>query len=201
MCLYVRRHVTLSESTVLVLEPGPRQAEKALVARVLEGDRIASRELYDAHVHRVFRLAFRLCGDEEHARELVQESFIRVFSQLSRFRGDAALSTWVHRVTLSVVANARRRDKKHDREIDFDSADPIADEAVAEADPDLKEGLHAAISALPEIYRTTFVMHDIEGYTHTEIAAATGVAVGTSKGRLFIARGQLRKMLAPFMKE
>jgi RNA polymerase sigma-70 factor (ECF subfamily) len=86
-------------------------------------------------------------------------------------------------------------------EIEFDQAEPIADESVGNADPDLKEGLHAAISALPDIYRATFVMHDIEGYTHTEIAAATGVAVGTSKGRLFIARGQLRKMLAPFKKE
>lgn len=168
---------------------------------MLEGDRIAAREMYDAHVNRVFKLAFRLCGDEEHARELVQEAFIRVFSQLARFRGDAALSTWVHRVTLSVVANARRRDRKHDREVDFEAVDPIADDAVVGADPDLREGLHAAISALPEIYRITFVMHDIEGYTHTEIAAATGVAVGTSKGRLFIARGQLRKMLAPFMQE
>lgn len=193
--------MTLPEISVLILDPAPRHAEKALVARVLEGDRIAARELYDAHVNRVFRLAFRLCGDEAHAAELVQESFIRVFSQLARFRGDSALSTWVHRVTLSVVANARRRDKKHEREIDFDSADPIADDAVANADPDLKQCLHAAITALPEIYRTTFVMHDIEGYTHTEIAAATGVAVGTSKGRLFIARGQLRKMLAPFRKE
>ena len=193
--------MTLPETSVLILDPAPRHAEKALVARVLEGDRIAARELYDAHVTRVFRLAFRLCGDEAHAAELVQESFIRVFSQLARFRGDSALSTWVHRVTLSVVANARRRDKKHEREIDFDSADPIADDAVVGADPDLKERLHAAITALPEIYRTTFVMHDIEGYTHTEIAAATGVAVGTSKGRLFIARGQLRKMLAAFRKE
>ena len=162
---------------------------------------MAARELYDAHVHRVFRLAFRLCGEEVQAEELVQESFIRIFSQLARFRGDSALSTWVHRVTLSVVANARRRDKKHEREIDFDSADPIADDKVSDADPDLKEQLHAAISSLPEIYRTTFVMHDIEGYTHTEIAAATGVAVGTSKGRLFIARGQLRRLLASFRKE
>lgn len=193
--------MTQPETAVLILDPGPRNAEKALVTRVLEGDRIAARELYDAHVNRVFRLAFRLTGDEEHARELVQESFIRVFSQLARFRGDSALSTWVHRVTLSVVANARRRDRKHEREIDFDSTDPIADDSAVEADPDLKEGLQAAINALPEIYRTTFIMHDLEGYTHTEIAAATGVAVGTSKGRLFIARGQLRKMLAPFMKE
>jgi RNA polymerase sigma-70 factor (ECF subfamily) len=193
--------VTQPESSVLVLDPAPRNAEKALVAKVLAGDRIAARELYDAHVNRVFRLAFRLCGEEEHARELVQESFIRVFGELARFRGESALSTWVHRVTLSVVANARRRDRKHEREINFDATDPIADDTVADADPDLKEGLHAAINALPEIYRTTFVMHDLEGYTHTEIAAATGVAVGTSKGRLFIARGQLRKMLAPFRRE
>lgn len=171
------------------------------MARVLDGDRLAARELYDAHVSRVFSLAYRMCGDEEQARDLVQESFIRVFSRLSTFRGDAALSTWVYRVTLSVVANARRRHRGRDRETDFDSIEPIADDRVADADPDLKERLHAAIESLPEIYRTTLVMHDVEGFTHVDIAAALGVAVGTSKSRLSFARAQLRTMLAPFMTE
>lgn len=171
------------------------------MTRVLEGDRIAARELYDAHVSRVFNLAFRVCGDEEQARDLTQEAFIRVFSRLSSFRGDAALSTWVYRVTLSVAMNAVRRNRGRDRETDFDSVEPIADDRVADAEPDLKERLHTAIDALPEIYRRTLVMHDIEGFTHVDIAAALGVAVGTSKSRLSFARAQLRTMLAPFMTE
>ncbi len=171
------------------------------MARVLGGDRTAARELYDAHVDRVFRLTYRLCGDQQQARELVQDAFIRVFEQLQHFRGDAALSSWVHRVTVSVVSNARRRDARFRRETDIEGVGPIADERVRDADPDLKAKLHAAIDGLTDIYRTTFVMHDVEGYTHTEIAAALGVAIGTSKSRLSIARAQLRQLLSPFMKE
>ena len=193
--------MTPIDTTALALEPRGRPDERALISRVLDGDRIAARELYDAHVNRVFRLAFRLCGDEEAARELVQETFIRAFGQLARFRGESAFGTWLYRITLSVASNAKRRDRRRERELDFDSAGPIAVETTAEADPDLRDQLHAAIDALPEIYRTTFVMHDVEGYTHGEIAQALGVAEGTCKSRLFIARGQLRKVLAPFMKE
>lgn len=192
--------MTPPEPAALTLDARPRSDEQALIARVLAGDRIAERELYDAHVTRVFRLAFRICGNDEQARDLVQESFIRVFTQLPRFRGDSALSTWVYRVALSVVANGMRRERRRET-TDIESIGPIADERVAEADPDLREQLHAAIDALPEIYRVTVVMHDVEGFTHGDIAEATGVAVGTSKSRLFIARARLREALAPFMKE
>jgi len=192
--------VTPPEPAALTLSTGPRSEEQALIARVLAGDRIAERELYDAHVTRVFRLAYRMCGNTEHARDLTQESFIRVFTQLPRFRGDSALSTWVFRVALSVVSNGRRRERRRET-ADIDAIGPIADERVADADPDLRERLHAAIDALPEIYRVTMVMHDIEGFTHIDIAEATGVAVGTSKSRLSIARARLRATLAPFMKE
>lgn len=192
--------VTPPEPAVLTLTTGPRGEEQALIARVLAGDRIAERELYDAHATCVFRLAYRMCGNAEQARDLTQESFIRVFAQLPRFRGEAALSSWVYRVALSVVANGRRRERRRET-TDIDTIGPIADERVPDADADLKVKLFAAIDALPEIYRVTMVMHDIEGFTHVEIAEATGVAVGTSKSRLSIARARLRATLAPFMKE
>ncbi len=192
--------MTPPEPAALTLSTGPRGEEQALIARVLAGDRIAERELYDAHATRVFRLAFRMCGNTEQARDLTQESFIRVFAQLPRFRGDSALSTWVYRVALSVVANGRRRERRRET-TDIETIGPIPDERVAEADPDLKVQLFAAIDALPEIYRVTVVMHDVEGFTHLDIAEATGVAVGTSKSRLSIARARLRATLAPFMKE
>ena len=175
--------------------------EPELIARVVAGDRLAARELYDAHVERVFRLAFRLTGEVELARELTQESFVRAFAQLGRFRGEAALSTWLHRVTISVVSNAMRKVKRfRARETDLDEAGFISVESRA-ADPDLREKLHRAIDELPEIYRTTFVMHDVEGYTHEEIASVLGVAEGTCKSRLSVARAQLREKLAPFAKE
>ena len=178
-----------------------RPDEHALIHRVLRGDRSAARELYDAHVDRVFRLAYRLTGDDDQARELTQDAFIRAFSQLDRFRGEAALATWLYRVTVSVASNSRRKHQRRDREIDLSSAAQLAADGPPDADPDLREGMAAAIDGLPEIYRTTFVMHDVEGYTHPEIAAVLGVAEGTCKSRLFIARGMLRKVLAPFMKE
>src|SRR5213075_2600154 len=121
----------------------------------------AARELYDAHAPRVFRLAFRFAGDDELARELTQETFIRAFAQLNRFRGDSALSTWLHRVTVSVVSNAMRKvTRVRNRETDLDEATPMTAESHT-ADPDLRDRLYRAIDELPEIYRSTFVMHDI----------------------------------------
>ena len=175
--------------------------EPELIARVVAGDRLAARELYDAHAPRVFRLAFRLTGDDDLAREMTQETFVRAFAQLDRFRGESALSTWLHRVTLSVVSNAMRKVKRFRmRETSLDEALAVSAPA-SEADPDLKESLHRAIDELPEIYRTTLVMHDVEGYTHEEIASVLGVAEGTCKSRLSVARAQLRGKLAHFAKE
>jgi RNA polymerase sigma-70 factor, ECF subfamily len=165
------------------------------------GDRRAARELYDAHAPRVFRLAYRLTGDDELARELTQETFVRAFAQLGRFRGDSALSTWLHRVTISVVSNGMRKVKRfRARETDLDDATAVP-AVTREADPDLKDRLHRAIDELPEIYRVTLVMHDVEGYTHEEIAQVLGVAEGTCKSRLSVARAQLRQKLAPWAKE
>ena len=174
--------------------------EPELIARAVAGDRQAARELYDAHVPRVFRLAFRLTGDDELARELTQETFIRAFAQLGRFRGESALSTWLHRVGLSVISNAMRKVKRfRSREADLEEADGIATSPTV--DPDLREKLYRAIDGLPEIYRVTFIMHDVEGYTHDEIATALGIAEGTCKSRLSVARAQLREKLAAVAKE
>lgn len=175
--------------------------EPELIARVLAGDRVAARQLYDAHAPRVFGLAFRLTGDAELAKEFTQETFVRAFNQLSRFRGDSALSTWIYRITVTVTASAMRKVKRfREREGDLDEAAAIATE-VDDVEPDLRERLASAIDALPEIYRMTLIMHDLEGYTHTEIAAILGVPEGTCKSRLSVARAQLRTALADFATE
>jgi RNA polymerase sigma-70 factor (ECF subfamily) len=179
-------------------------SEPDLIARVLAGDRIAAREMYDAHSARVFRLAFRLTGDADLAREFTQDTFVRAFSQLPKFRGDSALSTWIHRITVTVVANAMRKVKRfRERETDLEDVHPISSDGAggSSADPVLRERLHRAISDLPEIYRTTVIMHDIEGYTHTEIAEVLGVAEGTCKSRLSQARAQLRAALSDLAPE
>jgi RNA polymerase sigma-70 factor (ECF subfamily) len=172
--------------SVVAIPSSYRVSEPDLIARVVAGDRIAARELYDAHASRVFRLAFRLTGDADLAREFTQDTFVRAFS---------------HRITVTVVANAMRRVKRfRERETDLEDVHPIGSEGPG-VDPVLRERLHRAIDALPEIYRTTVIMHDIEGYTHTEIAEVLGVAEGTCKSRLSQARAQLRATLADLAPE
>jgi RNA polymerase sigma-70 factor (ECF subfamily) len=202
-----RLHLTHSSTvtrTAFALQTTPQVNEPELIARVLAGDRTAGRQLYDAHAPRVFRLAYRLTGDAELAREFTQDTFVRAFHRLADFRGDAAFSTWLHRITITVVANAMRKVRRlRERETDLNDLDtlhPINGER-RRIDPDLRDRLARAIDALPEIYRTTLIMHDLEGYTHTEIAAVLGVAEGTCKSRLSAARAQLRAALADFAKE
>jgi len=173
-----------------------RVNERQLIARVMAGDRLAGRALYDTHAPRVYSLAFRLSGDAEKAREFTQDTFIRAFARLSQFRGDAAFSTWLHRITVTVVSNARRSEVRFAREVALDEAHMV--ESAPEAEPDLKECIARAVENLTEVYRTTLILHDIEGYTHAEIAELLGVPEGTCKSRLSAARAQLREALAVF---
>ncbi len=174
----------------------PRVNESQLIARVIAGDRLAGRALYDTHAPRVYSLAYRLSGDAEKAREFTQDTFIRAFSRLSQFRGDAAFSTWLHRITVTVVSNARRSEVRIAREVSLDEAHFI--ETTPEAEPDLRDSIASALEELSDAYRTTLIMHDIEGYTHAEIAEILGVPEGTCKSRLSAARAQLRESLAAF---
>jgi RNA polymerase sigma-70 factor (ECF subfamily) len=179
----------------------PRSAdERLVVARARDGDRVAIRQLYEAHVRRVHRLVFRICGDEELARDLTQDAFVRAFGQLSAFRGDAAFGTWLHRIAVSVALNAMRKVRRlRERERPLDDAAELHAAPDHRADPDLRERLHAAINALPEPLRVAIVLYHVEGYTHGEIGTMLGIAEGTSKARVFEARARLREMLADFM--
>jgi RNA polymerase sigma-70 factor (ECF subfamily) len=175
--------------------------ERELISRVLAGDPSAERALYDAHVDRVFRLVYRMAGDIDKAQDYTQETFIRAFSRLQSFRGDAALSTWLGSIAISVTLNGLRKvRRRNERELGLDEVVPVG-HMVREAEPDLKARLTQAIDDLPEGYRAVFVMHDVEGYTHEEIATSLGVHPGTSKAQLFRARARLREALADFAKD
>jgi RNA polymerase sigma-70 factor (ECF subfamily) len=180
-----------------------RLSEEKLIERVLDGDEAAARQLYDGHVDRVYRLCYRMAGDEELAREFTQDTFVRAFGRLDQFRGDAALSTWLYSITKSVVLNGLRKVKRiRTREVDMEETPALPVQArKSRAEPDLKQRLHAAIDRLPDIYRMVFVMHDVEGYTHAEIGSSLEVAVGTSKARLHRARQMLQEELADFAEE
>jgi RNA polymerase sigma-70 factor (ECF subfamily) len=156
------------------------EGETVRLAR--KGDERALRGLYDAHADRVYRLAYRMCGDDELAREATQAAFVRAFQRLDQFRGDAAFSTWMHRITTSVTLNEIRKKKRHaTRERDLDEGVSQPAPQPSGLDPDTRVRLHAAVDGLPEIYRVVFLLHDLEGYKHEEIAEMLDVAVGTSK--------------------
>ena len=179
-----------------------RVDERTLIARVLAGDVAAERALYDAHVDRVFRLAFRFAGREDLAQDFTQDAFIRAFERLPEFRGDSSFATWLHTIAVSVAMNGMRKVKRFRlRETELDEVMDAPGTTPREAEPDLKRRLAAAIDALPDGYRTVFLMHDVEGYTHEEIGAALGVHPGTSKTQLFRARARLRDALADFAGE
>jgi RNA polymerase sigma-70 factor (ECF subfamily) len=175
--------------------------EPQLVARAVAGDVAAQRLIYDQHVDRIYRLAYRLAGDEELARDFTQETFVRAFDRLPGFRGDSALGTWLHAIGVSVALNGLRKVKRlRQRETVLDDALTVG-VSTRHAEPDLKERLTKAIDALPDGYRTVFVMHDVEGYTHEEIGRSLGIQPGTSKAQLFRARARLREALKDFAGE
>jgi RNA polymerase sigma-70 factor, ECF subfamily len=173
-----------------------------LISAVLAGDGRAEKQLYDAHVDRVYRLCYRFAhGDQHRAQDFTQETFVRAFGRLREFRGDAALSTWLHSIAVSVSLNGMRKvNRWHERETALENAPPVAT-TTRLAEPDLKDRLRSAVAALPEHYRTVFVMYDMEGYSHEEIGSVLGLPIGTSKARLSRARAQLRESLAQFAGE
>ena len=175
--------------------------ERELIARAKLGDEAAQRGLYDAHVDRVYRLAYRMSGSPDLAQDFTQDAFIRAFSRLADFRGESSFSTWLHAIAVSVILNGMRKVKRfRERERDLDDARELGVE-TREAEPDLKVRLKAAIESLPEHGRVVFLMHDLEGYTHEEIGAVLDIPTGTSKARLFRARAVLREQLADFAGE
>ena len=172
--------------------------EQTLIRAVLSGDRAAARSLYDQHVRRVFQVAYRLLGDRDQAEEATQDTFVKAFSRLESFRGEASLGTWLHAIAVSMALTALRRKKRRlFREADLEDASTLPD-VRSESEPDLKERLRQAIEALPEKFRIQVVLHDIEGFTHGEIARMTGVPEGTCKTRLMGGRAKLREALAAF---
>jgi len=175
--------------------------QRALIERARRGDASAHRALYDTHVDRIYRLTYRLTGREHLARELTQDTFVRAFGHIERFRGDSAFGTWLHTIAVSITLNELRRLKRERvREAPYEEALTVRD-SVPYSDPLLREKLMAAVNELPEGCRAVFIMHDSEGFTHEEIAAVLEVTVGTSKAQLSRARGKLRVALAEFAEE
>jgi RNA polymerase sigma-70 factor (ECF subfamily) len=164
------------------------------LARAVLGDVDAFERVYRAHVARIHSLARRMAG-ADRADELTQDVFVRVWQKLSTFRGESAFSTWLHRLAVNVIIE-RFRSRAAERLRFPDDDDGVFDAAVAAPSaPTDRLALDAAIERLPDGARRIFVLHDVEGYKHEEIAGLLQIAVGTSKAQLHRARLLLRKHL------
>jgi RNA polymerase sigma-70 factor (ECF subfamily) len=165
-----------------------------VVRRAQDGDVDAFEELYRAHAGRVLSLCRRMVGDEMRARELVQDIFVRAWEALPGFRGHSALGTWLHRLAVNAVLASMRRLRRDEERIVGDEEE--ADPACSDVDRvDSRIDLDAAIFLLPAGARTVFVLHDVEGYSHEEIAQMTGIAAGTARAQLWRARRALMRRL------
>ncbi len=188
-------HAEALLSAGLADAPRPaRSVSDLTVRRAQQGDAGAFGELYRTHAGRIHALCLRLEGDQARAEELTQDVFVRAWERLSTFRGESAFGTWLHRLAVNVVLADRRSLWRRGRRLLF-TDDPAAFERPGEAVSGNSSDLEGAIAGLPPGARTVFVLHDIEGYTHDEIARLSGIAEGTSKAQLFRARRLLREAL------
>ena len=171
-----------------------------LVDRARAGDADAFERLYREHVGRVHAICLRMCADRARAEELTQDAFVLAWRKLPSFRGEAAFSSWMYRLTVNVVLQAARTDRRRrwllvgDDMSAFGEADPAPP-------PGLAGDLERAIAGLPDGARTAFVLHDVEGYKYAEIAEMTGKAVGTMKAQAHRARKLLCEELASWRTE
>jgi len=169
--------------------PGDRDAVDVELAA--SGDAQAFERLYRRHVPRVHSLARWLMGEED-VDDVLQDVFVRVWRKLDTFRGQAAFSTWLHRLATNVILRRRATSRTHaDRQVS--SGDDVPGAKSPPATPGLRVDLEAAVAGLPSGARRVFVLHDVEGFKHEEVADLLGISVGTSRSQLHHARMALRK--------
>lgn len=173
-----------------------RAADTELVERCLNGDLGAFEDLYRQHSTRLYNLAFRMVGNAADAEDLVQDIFLTVYRKLESFRGASALGTWLYRLGMNVCLDRLR--SKAARQ---DQATDMLDERLGSTHiPSALAGvsridLERAIASLPEGSRAAFLLHDVEGFDHTEVGQLLGVAEGTSKSQVHKARLRIREFL------
>ena len=175
-----------------------RRAEDVrLVRQAQAGDMAAFEELYRRNIGRVFALCVRMAGDAALAEELAQDVFVRAWQRIDSFRGDSAFSSWLHPLTVNVALTERRSRRRRTARV-MATEDPTVFERAPERLPETGAGMDIdkALATLPPGARSVFVLHDVEGYKHHEIAEMTGVAPGTSKAQLHRARRLLREALS-----
>ena len=165
------------------------------IQRAIEGDERALRALWSQHAPHIDAVVRRLAGDPDLAEDIAQEVWIQIFRALPTYRGESQFGTWAHRIAVNRTLNALRRTRRLTKlETDMDeetvSVEHGGDQAM------LRSVIDAAAAKLSPGARTVFLMHDVEGFTHEEIAKELGITPGGSKSQLFKARAKLRRLLA-----
>jgi len=181
----------------------PLQGETDLITRVQAGDHLAFAQVYSLHKKRIYSLCTRMVGNAAEAEDLTQEIFLQLHRKISTFRGESSFSTWLHRLAINIVLMHLRR--KGLALISMDEAmEPVPEGGAVRSfgtlDPRLsgsidRLALERAVSDLPAGYRLAFVLHDIEGYDHQEIASMLDCSTGNVKSQLHKARLKLRDAL------
>jgi RNA polymerase sigma-70 factor, ECF subfamily len=170
------------------------------VALAAAGDRTAFERVYRAHVDRVYSVCVRMTTDRALAEELTQDTFVRAWQKLSLFRGESSFATWLHRLAVNVVLNARKSEGRMRRRVTTSTDEQEEESGVQMAAPlSFAPGewmdIEQAIARLPAGARRIFVLHDVEGYRHEEIGEMLGITSGGSKAQLHRARMLLREAL------
>lgn len=177
-----------------------RRLTEDLIRRSLEGDQRAFRDLVEMHEARVYALAFRLLGDHVAAEETAQEAFVRLYRSLGSLRGDAKLSTWLHRVTVNLCRDEHRRLKRAERFTDLDSAGPRLVVVEREAHESLEasemnDRVRAALDELPEEQREAIVLRYLSELSYAEISETTGASANTVASRVYRGLRRLGSLL------
>jgi len=174
---------------------GRAESVEDLVRDAQQGDVQAFEALYRRTSERVYAVCLRMSGDAERANELVQDVFVRVWQKLPGFRGESRFTTWLHRLTVNLVLQERRkRGRREAREVGAPDLERYG-RAARHAMPGTRVDLERAIAGLPEKARRVLVLRDIEGYKYDEIARMTGVSLGTVKAQIHRARGLVKEAL------
>jgi RNA polymerase sigma-70 factor (ECF subfamily) len=189
--------VVIGDTRIAMREDEDRRAtELRLVRQAQAGDLVAFERLYRDNERKVFGLCFRLSSDPALAEELTQEVFVRAWRKLSSFRGESAFSSWLYPLTVNVALSERRSRRRRDARIVATDDPASLERAPRSPAPEAGFDLEKAMATLPPGARAVFVLHDVEGRTHEEIAQLLGLAPGTSKAQLHRARRLLREALA-----
>jgi RNA polymerase sigma-70 factor (ECF subfamily) len=172
-------------------------ASPDLVARCQAGDVDAFAELYQRHSGRIFSLAVRMSGSPETGEDLLQEIFLQAYRKIGGFKGDAAVGTWLYRLALNHCLDfVRSRQAKMNKLTETLDAEASFEPTARRETPIARLDLERAVERLPEGCREAFVLHDVEGFEHGEVARLLGIAEGTSKSQVHKARLKIRAMLA-----